>query len=87
LASTPHEPGRAELAVIAELEALAERQPAFGEIARTLARGLDDKNLAASHASLSRELRATLDVLRAGVRHHGGKLRAVQALSPSLPKR
>jgi hypothetical protein len=84
LPSTSVEPGRAEAAVCAEIDALPAGEPSVAliEFAKTLARDLDDKNLAASHASLSRELRATLDLLRAGVRHHG-KLHAIAALSSS----
>jgi hypothetical protein len=75
--------GRCAAAVTAELEALAgvERLPALAALAGVLAVDLDNADLAGSHASLARQLRETLDALRAGVGHGGGKLKLVAAMT------
>ncbi len=75
-------PGPAAAAVDAVLAGLpaVEARPLLVEGVRTLARGLDDPGCAASHPSMLRELRATLEVLRSGARGRG-RLSAVRALS------
>jgi hypothetical protein len=82
----PLEPGRAEAVIAEEISSLpeAERRPVLVEIARMLARDLDNPNCAASHPALSRELRAVLGELRQGA-HSRGKLALVT--QKSAPRR
>jgi hypothetical protein len=82
LPSVAAAPGKTELAIATEIEQIesAACHPGLTELARVLARDLDNENLAASHASLSRELRAVMETLRTGVRATG-KLATLVAMS------
>lgn len=60
-----------------------EQRPALVELAKTLARDIDNPDFTASHSVLSRELRATLDVLRQGV---GGRGRLALVAHKSAPR-
>jgi hypothetical protein len=63
---SPRSPGACESAVVAEIESLpgAAAQPGLVALARVLATDVDDVTLGSSHPSLSRELRAVLEMLR-----------------------
>jgi hypothetical protein len=78
----PPEPGKAELAIAQEIGSIptASGHPGLVEVALRLARDLDNEGLAATHSSLSRELRAVIENLHQGVRS-SGKLAALSAMS------
>jgi hypothetical protein len=81
---SPLRPGKAEAAVLAEVESLPTTVPyrqSLIELARVLARDLDNDRLAAGHAALSRELRSTLDALHQNTIGSGGKLALVSQMS------
>lgn len=59
----------------------APHRPVLVELARALARDIDDQNWISAHPALSRELRATLAELHKGGARSGGRLALVSQKS------
>lgn len=76
-------PGPIEQAVLDETATLsgAARRPTSVETARALARDLDDRRLATSHASQARQLHALMESLRSASAGRSSRLASVARLS------
>lgn len=81
------EPGPIEASVLEEAARLsaAARRPVTVQTALALARSLDDRRLATSHASLARQLSATMTSLREASAGRSGNLASVAALAQRRP--
>jgi len=80
-------PGAIEQAVLAEAATLSasQRRPSAVQTAVRLARDLDDRRLATSHASLARQLSAVMDSLRAASSARQSRLATVAQMSQRRP--